>query len=144
MTEQEWLDSTDPTPMLEFMRGKASDRKMRLFAVACSRRLLHLTPDYRVGEVLQVAERFADGLVGDEERSNARKVAQLAAQVRGVAARPEAPRWERRAASLAYYAAARHAMEAAWNVPQLAVEVLVWRAGGYNNCNSQAIKRDEG
>ncbi len=30
MTEAEWLAATDPMPMLEFLRGKASDRKMRL------------------------------------------------------------------------------------------------------------------
>jgi hypothetical protein len=129
--------------MLDFLRGKASDRKLRLFAVACSRRLLPLTRDQRVGEALDVAEGFADGLASDEERSNARKAAQQAAQVRGVVARPDAPRHERRAASLAYYAAARRAMEAAWNAPQLAIEVLVWRAGGYNDCDSQAIKRAE-
>jgi hypothetical protein len=26
MTEQEWLNATDPKPMLEFLRGKASER----------------------------------------------------------------------------------------------------------------------
>lgn len=34
MTEQEWLSCNDPTPMLEFMRGRASDRKLRLYASA--------------------------------------------------------------------------------------------------------------
>ena len=37
MTEQDWLTCTDPTPMLSFVQGKASERKMRLFLVACAR-----------------------------------------------------------------------------------------------------------
>jgi hypothetical protein len=28
MTVQEWLDSNDPRPMRDFLRGKASDRKL--------------------------------------------------------------------------------------------------------------------
>jgi hypothetical protein len=36
MTEAKWLAATDPRQMLDFVRGKVSERKLRLFAVACS------------------------------------------------------------------------------------------------------------
>ena len=39
MTEKEWLECTDPTPMLDFLFGKVSNRKARLFAAALSPRL---------------------------------------------------------------------------------------------------------
>jgi hypothetical protein len=39
MTEAEWLACADPRPMVEFLRGKASDRKLRLFASDCCVRL---------------------------------------------------------------------------------------------------------
>lgn len=142
-----WLDCTDdPQAMLDLLRqgGKLTDRKARLFAVACCRPFLPLLRDPRVGDSLDMAEQFADGLVGDSERSAARKLAQQAAQVRGVVQRPDAPKWERRAASLAYYAAARQAGEAAWNIPALAVEVLVRRAGGFDACDPRAIKKSVG
>jgi hypothetical protein len=41
MTEPEWLACDDPTPMLEFLRGEASDRKLRLFAAGCLSAISH-------------------------------------------------------------------------------------------------------
>jgi hypothetical protein len=35
MTEQEWLDCADPMALLQFLRGKGSERMVRLFASAC-------------------------------------------------------------------------------------------------------------
>ena len=60
MTEAEWLAATDLTPMLEFAWGKASDRKWRLFAVACCQRVTHLLTDTLELRSIALAERFAD------------------------------------------------------------------------------------
>src|SRR5262245_54965997 len=39
MTEVEWVAGTDPDPLLEAVQPTASDRKFRLFAAACCRRV---------------------------------------------------------------------------------------------------------
>ncbi len=56
---------------LQVMHG-ASPRRRRLYAVACCRRIASALPDDRCRTAVEVAERYADGLVGDEELSSAR------------------------------------------------------------------------
>jgi hypothetical protein len=66
MTEAEWLACEDPQPMLEFLRGKVSDRKLRLFACGCCRRVEQFLGEDSNRDV-QVAEKFADGLASEDE-----------------------------------------------------------------------------
>lgn len=82
MTEVEWMACEDPQRMLEFLCGKASDRKLRLFSVACCRAIWPLLDEMAelelptcqprllvherrilttVKPLLDVAERYADG-----------------------------------------------------------------------------------
>ena len=56
VTEAEWLACTDPQKMLEFLRGKAGGRKLRLFAVLCCRRFLHLLPSKSSKRAVEMAE----------------------------------------------------------------------------------------
>src|SRR6516164_1172907 len=72
MTEQEWLDANDPEPMLEFLRA-VSARKLRLFAVACLRRVSGLFPNAAIREAIEVGERDADGLASKEDLRRAQK-----------------------------------------------------------------------
>ena len=78
MTEAEWL-TTNPPPLLWFLKerhpGKqrlAFNRKARLFGCACCRRVWHLL-GAKDREKVEVAERYADGLVTRRDWEAARK-----------------------------------------------------------------------
>jgi len=66
MTEQEWLKCRSPQQMLEFLQDRASERKLRLFAVACCRRIQHVYGS-QGRAALDLTEQFADGLIGQNE-----------------------------------------------------------------------------
>jgi hypothetical protein len=77
MTEAQWLKGNRPRTLLEFLlESPRSERKLRLFATACSRRTqsLHLPPEERAEEeaVTDLAERFADGLATARELAEVR------------------------------------------------------------------------
>jgi hypothetical protein len=60
VTEADWL-AADPQAMLESLRGRASDRKLRLFNAACCRLLEPWLRGEKARQVITEAERFADG-----------------------------------------------------------------------------------
>jgi hypothetical protein len=63
MTEAQWLTAKDPDVLLDYLEEQPvppSERKARLFAVACCRRVWDLlSEDCR--EAVEVIERYADG-----------------------------------------------------------------------------------
>ena len=80
---------------------KGHEREMRLFAVACARRVQHLMTDPGSREALDVAERYANG---------------------------EATAGELAAARAAAWAAARAAARAAWAAADAAAGAAAWAA----------------
>ncbi len=66
MTEIEWLTCGDPEAMLRLLRGKVSDRKLRLIGVYCCRSIADIL-DARCLRALSLAEQYAEGLIGPED-----------------------------------------------------------------------------
>jgi hypothetical protein len=97
MTEAEWLAGGDPRLMLELLHGNDrfeetgdddeprpmpelvhdtfSERKLRLYAVACCRRDWDSLTDERSREAVEMGEWFADGRATREEVGRAREAA---------------------------------------------------------------------
>lgn len=80
MTEEKWLACNDPRPMLDVLRGRVSDRKLRLFAIACFRRDWTLYTDERSRESIVVGERYADGKATATELKTSHDAAMQAAR----------------------------------------------------------------
>jgi hypothetical protein len=78
VTESEWLACTDPKAMMEFLRRKASERKLRLFTVAWCRGIWHLLQDERSRKAVEIAERYVDGFASEQEREAAEEAADQA------------------------------------------------------------------
>lgn len=77
-SESEWFRCTQPQEMLTFLRGKASGRKLRLFAVACCRRIWGQLRDERSRRAVEIAEDFADGGCNQRTLKQARQEAMTA------------------------------------------------------------------
>src|SRR5438477_2952131 len=88
MTEADWLACTDPREMLEALQagGLLPERKARLFAAACCRRVFPLMPDGRSRHAVTACELYADGLASRRDLVAARSEAGEAARALGAAA----------------------------------------------------------
>jgi hypothetical protein len=119
MTEAEWLAGADPYPMLEIVKGKASDRKLRLFACACLNTIRNLITNAGRREMIEAGERWADRLMTEGEAQAilaANPYESSAAWESGDSANEQAAN---RTASSALFASAWDAAETvAWNVPK--------------------------
>jgi hypothetical protein len=74
MTESEWLTCTDPVPMFDFIKGRATARKLRMFGMACWRKAWDLLDEPSRAYVV-MAERYADGEASREQLAQARRKA---------------------------------------------------------------------
>jgi hypothetical protein len=72
MDEAEWLTCNDPQSMLEFLGGKANERKLRLFVCTCCRRIWQKFTDQQGRRAVEIAERLADGQAEPGEVATAR------------------------------------------------------------------------
>jgi hypothetical protein len=78
VTEDQWLACANPEPLLAALRGQASERKLRLFACACCRRVWHLLKHEASRRAVEVAERYADDRADDVEREIAWRSSNIA------------------------------------------------------------------
>ena len=108
MNEVAWLTSLLPGPMLDYLVGKTSERKLRLFACAVARRVWHLLRYALPRNAIVCAERFAEG------QGTAEEMATLLDQANGAAG--GAPMFEQPAYQAAAFTLIESALESARSV----------------------------
>ena len=143
MTEDEWLSGSDPLPMLDFLATTATDRKLRLFACACVRRVWHLLSDERSRSAIQVAERCADGQADHRELLSARDDAREAKHKLGWPIGPDSD-------AAAPWRAAGAAQDATRDSARSAARNCVWEASramnihDTNHCDDGELRQQAG
>src|SRR5262245_42598612 len=80
MNEQDWRTCNDPKRMLDFLRSKSTDRKLRLFTCGFFRTFWHRKIDEESLVALETSEHFADGLATAEELQSSRERARQASR----------------------------------------------------------------
>lgn len=72
MKEKQWLTTKKLEPMLKFLSKRSSDRKLRLFACACCRRIGRFLTQTDARTAVEAGERLADGKAKETELKKAR------------------------------------------------------------------------
>jgi hypothetical protein len=139
VTEAEWLASVNnPFAMLDFLEGRASERKLRLCAVACCRRIPGIEEDRPCCRGLDAAERYADGVLSNSQRQRVER-ALLKAMSDGHNRLPQVrqgPNGKRRAQALK--AALQRAAAVRWTLVVRDKRFYV----GAANCASTLVQRN--
>jgi hypothetical protein len=111
MDEDAWLHGTDLAAMLDYLEGKVSDRKLRLFACACVRRYWDRFTYPIPRQAVEMAERLAEGEAEAQEVEEMRQTADGSAG--------NAPMWDQFAYMAAAASLAEVAIDAARNTRDL-------------------------
>jgi hypothetical protein len=93
VTEEQWLVGGEPLPLLEHLRPRASVRKLRFFACACVRQVWDALIDEVSQQSVELAERYADGLVSREELAQVHERALEVARLADLRATASDPCW---------------------------------------------------
>jgi hypothetical protein len=80
MIEAEWPTSTEPDSMLYQIRDTATDRKLRLFAIACAKHNPLLPQDHQASWLIAMAEQYVEGAIDPYRLESARREAERLAE----------------------------------------------------------------